>query len=308
MKKILKQPLICFLFFGGGLFFLYGWVSTPEEVNHASRTIKVDREVLLTFMQYRAKAFNKEMFNEKLDAMTAAERRKLIDELVEEEALYREAIAQEMDRNDYVIKRRLVQKIRFIANGFGDALTEMNDDTLQQYFASNRDDYFIQPFVTFTHVFFSREGHGDAQARQLAEQKRDQLNRTRADFADSMVHGDRFLYHNNYIEREHDFVASHFGEKMTEAIVALSPDDQRWIGPLQSTHGYHVVMLTANQAGRYPQLQEVYGRVHNDARKAEIQKHTQQAIQSIIDNYTIIVSDGLNSDPESASEHLAARL
>ena len=56
MKKILADPLVHFLVLGLGLFVLFDLVAS-DEVAYDSRVINVDRDALLTFVQYRLRAF-----------------------------------------------------------------------------------------------------------------------------------------------------------------------------------------------------------------------------------------------------------
>ncbi len=59
MKRLLREPLVHFLAIGIGLFVLFDLVA-PEDSNLDSKTIVVDRDALLTFVQFRSKAFNPE--------------------------------------------------------------------------------------------------------------------------------------------------------------------------------------------------------------------------------------------------------
>ena len=151
MKKLLREPLVHFLAIGVGLFVLFDLVA-PEDSNLDSRTIVVDRDALLTFIQFRSKAFNPEVAAARLDALGDAELSMLIDDYVREEALHREALALGMDQNDYVIKQRLIQSLQFITNGFVSAAVDVSDEEIAEYYEANRDDYYVDPYVTFTHV------------------------------------------------------------------------------------------------------------------------------------------------------------
>jgi uncharacterized Fe-S cluster-containing radical SAM superfamily enzyme len=167
LKKFLREPLVHFLAIGIGLFVLFDLVA-PEESNLDSKTIVVDRDALLTFVQFRSKAFNPEVAAARLDALGDAELSMLIDDYVREEALHREALALGMDQNDYVIKQRLIQSLQFITNGFVSAAVDVSDEEIAEYYEANRDDYYVDPYATFTHVYFSNDRHGREQARQLA--------------------------------------------------------------------------------------------------------------------------------------------
>ena len=62
---------------------------------HDDRTIVVDHRALLRFLQYESTAFQPEYFEQKLNALPAQERRKLVEQYVREEALVRAAAGNE---------------------------------------------------------------------------------------------------------------------------------------------------------------------------------------------------------------------
>ena len=286
MKKALREPLVHFLAIGLLLFALYEVVA-PEDAALDSKTIVVDRNALLTFVQFRSKAFNPEVAARRLDALSDAELQLIIGDYVREEALHREALALGMDENDYVIKQRLIQSIHFITNGFVTAAVDVSDEDVASYYEENRDDYYVEPYATFTHVYFSNDRHGNEQARALAATKLEQLNAGNVPFSESTRHGERFLYNVNYVERTQDFVASHFGRQMAESVFSLEPDDSTWFGPFESAYGQHLVMLTKLTAGAYPTLDEIRGSVHEDALRLALVRENDKAVQAIVDTYDV---------------------
>ena len=286
MKKLLREPLVHFLAIGLGLFVLFELV-TPADANLGSKTIVVDRNALLTFVQYRSKAFNPDVAEARLDALSEAELQLLVDDFVREEALHREALALGMDANDYVIKQRLIQSIQFITNGFVSAAVSVSDEDIARYYDANKDDYYVDPHATFTHVYFSSDRHGNDVAKSLAHAKLEQLNAERVPFSESTRHGDRFLYNVNYVERTEEFVASHFGTPMAEAVFALEPDSERWYGPFESAYGHHLVLLTRRIEGLYPPLAEIEALVRDDVTRIRVREQNDLAVQAIIDTYDV---------------------
>ena len=286
MKNIIREPLVHFLAIGMGLFILFGLVA-PANDNLDSKTIVVNRNALLTFVQYRSKAFNPEVAAARLDALSAAELDLLIADFVREEALHREALALGMDANDYVIKQRLIQSLQFITNGFVNAAIDVSDEDVAEYYEANKDDYFVDPYITFTHVYFSTDRHGAEQARALAETKLAQLNSESVHFSESTRHGERFLYNVNYVERTADFIASHFGTPMATAVFELEPDSETWRGPFESSYGYHVVMLTRRTDGNQPELSEIEAAVRDDAERIAINELNELAVQAIVATYDV---------------------
>jgi hypothetical protein len=286
LKDFLREPLVHFLAIGLGLFVLFELVA-PADANLSSKTIVVDRNALLTFVQYRSKAFNPDVAAARLDALSEAELEMLIDDYVREEALHREAQALGMDTNDYVIKQRMIQSLQFITNGFVTSAVDVSDDEVAIYYEANKDDYYIDPYVTFTHVFFSVDRHEPELARTLAQAKLAQLNADSVPFSESTRHGDRFLYNVNYVERTEDFVGSHFGRHMAQALFSLDPNDQLWQGPLESAYGYHLVMVSKRTEGMYPDLSDVAESVRDDALRVEINEKNELAVQAIVGTYDV---------------------
>jgi len=288
LRRFLKEPLVHFLAAGLGLFVLFGLLNRDERDSDPNVVI-VDREALLTFIQYRIKAFNPTLAEEKLGSLSDEELERFIDDYVREEVLHREALALGLDEDDYVIRRRLVQKLEFITEGFAEASAGLDEAAVQRYFDANKADYYVEPYVTFTHVFFETEDRPREQALALAEKELAKLNRDGVPFADAPRHGDRFLYHVNYVERTPEYVASHFGPPMAKALFELEPNEFVWQGPFDSPYGVHLVLLTTNEPGRGPELAELEGRVREDARRARVREETEAAIADVVDAYEVRV-------------------
>ena len=286
MSKLLKEPLLHFLLIGIGLFVLFEIVAGDTD-EYDSRVINVDRDSLLTFVQFRSRAFEPSAAASRLDAMSAEELDRLIDDYVREEALHREALALGMDKNDYVIKRRMIQSIEFVTNGFVTAAVEVSDDDVQEFYEANREDYFIEPYVTFAHVFLSAEDRDRGEIAEAAGMLLAELNANQVPFSHAPRYGDRFPYFVNYVERSPDLVASHFGAGMAEKIFSLQPSDNTWRGPFESAYGFHAVMLVRKSEGRYPALEEIADTVREDAEREAIESLQNEAIQAIVDMYEV---------------------
>jgi len=283
MKNIFKQPLFHFLLVGLGFFILFQ-ILNPEQEKY--KTIVVDKESLLTHLQYRSKAFNNDVFEQRLADMPSEELKLVINEFVREEVLYREAMALGLDQEDYIIKRRMIQKVEFMTEGVTDALVELNDQDLVKYYQENKDDYYFPPQVTFTHVFFGTEKWGKEKAAQNAALEIKYLNQHSIPFEAATSRGDRFHYHTNYVERDLESIASHFGKSMADEIFESTPTDQ-WLGPLESPYGYHLLLLTSMSPGVYPDLSEIKDKVNEDALYWKKQQRNAEIVQSLVDTYEV---------------------
>jgi hypothetical protein len=285
MKYLLKQPLFHFLLIGIGLFVLFEL--TDKDVEEDIRSIVVDRDTLLTFMQFRSRSFDKTRVEKRLEQMPEQKLQWLINDFVREEVLYREALAMALDRDDYVIRRRLVQKLRFITKGLSNVALKLDDEGIRRYFEKNKSDYYLQPRISFTHVFFKSKKRGREPAQELAEKTLAELNQNPMPVAQAVKQGDYFLYKANHKNRMPEFLASRFGKDMTQRIFELKPDNNVWRGPFESLYGFHLVMVTANQPGRSPEIDKIYEQVKQDAQRASNDEKTEKTIQAIIDNYDI---------------------
>ena len=286
MMKLLRDPLVHFLAVGLGLFALFEFVAS-DEAAYDSKIINVDREALMTYVQYRGRAFEPQAAAARLDNMPEEELEQLINDYVREEALHREAKALGMGKNDYIIRRRMIRSIEFITDGFITAAIEVGDDDVAEYYEANREDYYISPFVTFTHVFIDGERRSRDEAYSVANAKLEELNEDQVQFSDAPRHGDRFPFVVNYVERDPLFVARYFGPGMARAVFELEPNGSAWRGPYESEYGLHLVMLTKKVEGRYPELAEIESVVRGDAEREAIAEQKGKAIQAIVDTYEV---------------------
>ncbi len=286
MKRILSDPLVHFLAIGTALFVLFEIVAS-DEVSDDEKVIRVDRDALLTFVQYRTRAFEPKAAAARLASMPEEEIERLIQDYVREEALHREAQALGVDKNDYVIKRRMIQSVEFITDGIVTAAVEVTDEDVAAYYEKNRESYHRTPVVTFAHVFIDSAGRTRTDAYALASAKLEELNRERVSFGDAPGHGDRFPFFVNYVDRDPRFIASHFGPDMAQVVFELEPSDSTWYGPFGSGLGLHLVMLSRKADGGYPTLTEIEDTVRDDAVREKTAAQKERAIQAIVDRYDV---------------------
>ena len=71
---------------------------------------------------------------------------RIINNLIEEEILYREALLLGLDKEDRIIKRRLAQKISFLKEE--SIPNKPTKDEILKYYDDNKDEYFVDK--TFT--------------------------------------------------------------------------------------------------------------------------------------------------------------
>ena len=75
--------------------------------------------------------------------------KRIIDDIIKEEILYREALRLNLDLEDRIIKRRLAQKISFLREETSIAPPKSNE--LNKFFQKKLSSYIVPEKFTFTH-------------------------------------------------------------------------------------------------------------------------------------------------------------
>ncbi len=94
-----------FLALGAGLFVLYALINPGAAARRTTR-IEVGPDELAWITTTWSQQYRR--------PPSDAELRSLVDDYVHDEVLYREALAMGLDRDDIIVKRRLVQKLGFL--------------------------------------------------------------------------------------------------------------------------------------------------------------------------------------------------
>jgi len=287
---LIRQPLLHFLRLGGALFVLYDLNAREleETVQDDPTRIVVDRDSLLNFMQYRANAFQPEVFGERLDSMSDQEVQDIIREYVREEALYREALALGMDQGDYNIRLRLVQKVEFLLENLVLEQSTPTEQELLDFYQAHQSDYRVDTVYTFTHIFFDAGREGMASARDRAVQVL--ADSDDIEFDESSQYGDRYPFLQNYVGRTRDFVSNNFGTAFVEALDMASVSDERWQGPFESRYGMHLVMLRERAEPYTLSFDDVRGRLIDDVRYESLNTLREEAEERVVSGYDVVVN------------------
>ena len=138
-KRYLHEPLVHFLVLGGLIFLLYAYLNdgfTPEEEKIVISPAKIDQLSYVWKKKYLRKP-------------TPQELQQLIDEEIYAQVMSREAQKLGLDKDDEVIRRRLVQKIRFISANLS-TLLEPSDEELKMYLKAHPEAFMSPERISFT--------------------------------------------------------------------------------------------------------------------------------------------------------------
>ena len=134
MKRALKEPLLHFLLLGAALFAAFSVLSARGEMPGDAIVVSPGKVEHLAALFSRT--WQRPPTREELDG--------LINDFVREEAAYREGMAAGLDRDDTIIRRRIRQKLEFVAEDLARQI-EPSDEDLAAYLAAHPDDFRVDP-------------------------------------------------------------------------------------------------------------------------------------------------------------------
>jgi hypothetical protein len=217
---------------------------------------------------------------------SAQELQDLIEDYIRDEVFYREGRAAGLDRDDAVIRRRVRQKMEFLAEDM--SVPEATDEQLAAYLAANPERFRAEESLTFRHVFLS------ATRRQLASIL------ARADRAvDTTALGDPFLLGDEFHGASATKVTNQFGERFAKRILAM--EEGRWQGPVASGFGQHFVFISERAPGRLPPLDDIRPAVRREWANARRLEAEQKLYASLRGRYEIVVEAPAAKAAEAAN-------
>ena len=148
---------------------------------------------------------------------SADEERGLVRRWVDNEVLYREALAEGLDRGDVIIRRRLEQKMEFLLDAAADA-REPSDAELQALLAAEAARFARPARLGLEHVFIARDRHADAPAEAA------RLGRLLDGGAAPQTLGDPFVRGRSFASVRPSELAAIFGPAFARAVTELAPD------------------------------------------------------------------------------------
>ena len=274
--KLLREPLLHFLFIGVAIYLLYDAVvePVPEETD---KTIVVSAGEVEWMQTSWRKRWSRPPTPEELDG--------LIQQYIRETVLYREALTMGLSQHDQVIRRRLAQKLEFLAKDLV-ALTPPTDADLLAYFEAHRDRYREPALYTFTQVFIDPDKRGDTTLVD-AEAIRAALIASDDSIEDAGALGDDFLLQSYYPEKDPLEIRKLFGSGFADSLVELSPG--QWHGPVLSGYGAHVVYVSSVSDPLTPVFSEVRERVVEEWTTKRSEELNEQFYANLRESYTIVV-------------------
>jgi len=268
-----KEPLVRFLALGGSLFLLHGLLQPPGAAPGGEIVVSESRAAALaaTF----ARTWQRPPTRPEMEA--------LIDDHIRTEVFVREALALGLDRDDPIIRRRLRQKMEFLSEERASG-GDPSERDLKAYLEAHPESFRRDPRISFRHLFLDPVRRGDdmpAEARRL-------LTRLNGDGppADPRSLGDPLVLVDPAFEAASKAeVAALFGASFADRLVKQTPG--RWVGPVESGYGMHLVRLERLIPGEVPPLDQIRPEVEREWRSSRTREQEEEIYRRLRSKYSI---------------------
>ena len=159
------------------------------------------------------------------------------ERMIEDEILYREGVRLGFDRDDGIVRQRVIQKVLFMAEELGGASRPPSDEELRAWSAAHAERFVKPARIRFRHVF--------------AAEKADLPSAPEGD----LPVGGAVSPIGPEMTADLPYIEARLGAGFARAVAELAPG--AWSGPIQSAFGHHLVRVVEREAGRPARFEEV---------------------------------------------------
>jgi hypothetical protein len=280
VTRVIREPLVWFFAAGATLFALAPRESREHDELHVSRASLTSLELAEARRRHvRALPPN----------VAATVRQQAIDD----ELLYREGLRLGVDKNDNVIRQRVIEKMLFLAEDLGGAARPVDDAELEQYLEEHAAQFRRAAQVSFIHVFSAADAESLARLRPSLPAGID------SDAAVPPNAGEAFPVGRRVIDTPLAALARSWGGEFAAQLAQLPIGE--WSAPVRSQYGFHLVKVLARSDAAMPSLAEV----HDAVRAAYLQERkargTADFLRSVHERHPVVIDDSPDALPVGGS-------
>ena len=263
---MLREPLLHFVILGGLAFLVHHFVFGASPSTQISSADAPVEQLVEDWLSAQGALPSEEQ--------EAA----LVQDWVDEEILYRRAIELGLDQNDTIVRRRLVQRMRFLLEDTR-RIDPPSDAELQRWLELHQDELAEPAKTSFTQLFFSRGKRGT----ELGTDARAALDALNED-PNAAVDSDPFFRGRSFERATRAEIERAFGAGFAKSLAELPLG--RWSGPVRSSYGLHLLLVGDRIAATAPKLDEVRKKVEGDWMDAERARLNEEAMSKLRARYS----------------------
>ena len=308
MPAFVRRPAVHFVLLGTALFFLMQWLNPPprpsvgplpqSQVENLKRQwfagtgrlpdgerlegmirAQLDREILFREALQRDIHLHDPVVRQRLLRNMHFLR---LGEGKTEEALYQSALRMELHLGDEVVKRRLIQVMEQLLLA-RNPVAQPGAEELLAEFVSRRAQLRRPVRYSIEHIYLTRQREPEADALLASIRARQMSPAQARQFSSPFLPGYRFN------ARTPAQLARNFGAAFVNHFEQLAPQAGQWVGPVQSTYGYHLVWVAALEPERDARLDEVRDQLLRDMKLERRRLNLRQSVARLRENYELLL-------------------
>ncbi len=261
LRRLLGEPFLQFIAFGAVIFMLNARFGAEASATR----IEIDADDWQRLSAMAQKQWGKPATAEQLED--------LAQQQIREEVLYREALALGLQNDDVIVRRRLVQKMEFLAHS--DVPLPSEDEVLE-FYKAHPEHYAGPAELSFRQLYFK-----DLAAAEQA------LTQLRAD-PQASVTGERLMLPERFVAQSQSMASREFGAAFAAQLFALSVG--QWSTPLRSPLGWHLVRVERHESAQLLEYATIRNKVAADLTSQRQQQARDAAYEALRSRYQIHIS------------------
>ena len=256
-KKILHEPLIHFLFFGGLIFLYYGYKTPQQTTMPNTKTI--------SFSSYDITALENKFTKEYDQNLTQILKTAIIHKQFYNDVLLKEAFSLGLEKQDDTIRKKLLSKMDFILSNT--AFKEPSQEELKKYYKKHIQDYTEKQQLSFAYI------------KTDSKEKANQLYK----IVPFLQNTDKLTTLHNLSYQE---VKQQYGKFFAQQLFQLKKGI--WSHPLQTQNGFMIIkVISYDKLGKIQPFDDVEYQVYNDYKNDFMRKNKEKKLQKILKRYRL---------------------
>jgi len=280
MDKLIKEPLLHFLLIGALLFVVFDYFNDiPQQ----------EQPKVINITQADIDNLTNNFFGTWQRPPSKQELTQLIEEKVRDDITYKEAVSLGLQNDDLYIKRRLRMKLEALYIDLS-ASNEPTQQELESYLKRHANEYMIDSQLAFSQIFFS-PNHSAQEIKQQIQLAKARLNQNDSQTNIEQL-GDMTLLAAHYPMMSIKTIYNQFGKAFSDSLNTMEVG--KWVGPVRSQFGYHLVRIDSRIPGYVPKLDEVKLTVKRGVISERRQQLLDSQYQRLRQQYTIVIGSDSN--------------
>ncbi|MBT8406387.1 MAG: peptidyl-prolyl cis-trans isomerase [Deltaproteobacteria bacterium] len=263
--SLIKSPVLHFILLGTVVFVAYTHLKPPDR-----ETIRITTQTIDALVRQRESITQ--------NPTTSEERQIIIEGHIQDEILLREAYKRGFDKNDYRVRKRILNIMR---TSLSEVIPEPTVAQLRAFYAENKERYLTSPSRSFEQVYFSFASAKQPENPVQFLEKLEGMSDISSMGEFSPVLGNRFSI------ASFQTTAITFGKPFAQVVFEMGLNE--WRGPIESFRGIHYVRVTAQHEPELPPFEQMESYLRSDYFLQKGRESQQAKIDELRKNYGIVV-------------------